>query len=191
MVIKDYYSLSEASEILGKSKETLRRWDREGKLSAVREPMSQYRIYKKEQIIENGQIVLLKLAPVDPRSLMQGDYMRLRFSIENTLLEKNEAESANQSTAYFVVNLDENAVGTFVRIDDDEALEDNQIKMQFRIRNAKIRLATHAFFFQEGSAEKYEKAQYGEFRVDAKGELLLNNLRDESFKVIGLNRPSN
>ncbi len=50
MVIKDYYSLSEASEILGKSKETLRRWDREGKLSAVREPMSQYRIYKKDQI---------------------------------------------------------------------------------------------------------------------------------------------
>ncbi len=148
-------------------------------------------IYKKEQIIENGQIVLLKLAPVDPRSLMQGDYMRLRFSIENTLLEKNEAESANQSTAYFVVNLDENAVGTFVRIDDDKALADNQIKMQFRIRNAKIRLATHAFFFQEGTAAQYEKAQYGEFRVDAKGELLLNNLRDESFKVIGFNRPSN
>ena len=50
MVTKDYYSLSEVSEILGKSKETLRRWDREGKLTAVREPVSQYRIYKKEQI---------------------------------------------------------------------------------------------------------------------------------------------
>jgi DNA (cytosine-5)-methyltransferase 1 len=50
MVTKDYYSLNEVSQILGKSKETLRRWDREGKLSAVREPISQYRIYKKEQI---------------------------------------------------------------------------------------------------------------------------------------------
>jgi len=50
MVIKDYYSLSETSEILGKSKETLRRWDRSGKLLAVREPMSNYRVYKKEQI---------------------------------------------------------------------------------------------------------------------------------------------
>ncbi len=50
MVIKEYYSLAEASEILGKSKETLRRWDREGKLTAVREPMSNYRIYKKEQL---------------------------------------------------------------------------------------------------------------------------------------------
>ena len=50
MVIKDYHSLSEASDILGKSKETLRRWDRDGKLEAVREPMSNYRVYKKEQL---------------------------------------------------------------------------------------------------------------------------------------------
>lgn len=50
MVTKEYYSLNEVSQILGKSKETLRRWDREGKFIAVREPISQYRIYKKEQI---------------------------------------------------------------------------------------------------------------------------------------------
>ncbi|MCL4169828.1 UNVERIFIED_CONTAM: hypothetical protein GTU68_065660, partial [Idotea baltica] len=50
MVTKSYYSLNEVSEILGKSKETLRRWDRDGKFTAVREPMSQYRIYKKEQV---------------------------------------------------------------------------------------------------------------------------------------------
>jgi len=50
MVTKEYYSLNEVSEILGKNKETLRRWDREGKFSAVREPFSNYRIYKKEQV---------------------------------------------------------------------------------------------------------------------------------------------
>lgn len=50
MVIDKYYSLSETAEILGKSKETLRRWDRSGKLTAVREPMSNYRVYKKEDV---------------------------------------------------------------------------------------------------------------------------------------------
>jgi len=50
MVIKDYYSLSEAAEKLGKSKETLRRWDRDEKLVAAREPISDYRIYKKSEI---------------------------------------------------------------------------------------------------------------------------------------------
>jgi len=50
MVTKEYYTLNEVSEILGKSKETLRRWDRNGKFTAVREPISQYRIYKKVQV---------------------------------------------------------------------------------------------------------------------------------------------
>ncbi|MCU0322145.1 MAG: DNA cytosine methyltransferase, partial [Chitinophagaceae bacterium] len=48
--MNEYITLSEASELIGKSKETLRRWDREGKLSAVREPMSNYRVYKRAQV---------------------------------------------------------------------------------------------------------------------------------------------
>jgi DNA (cytosine-5)-methyltransferase 1 len=50
LVMKKYLSLSEAAELIGKSKETLRRWDREGKLSAVREPMSNYRVYKRAEV---------------------------------------------------------------------------------------------------------------------------------------------
>ena len=48
--MKEYYSISEVADLLSVSKETLRRWDRNGKLSAVREPMSNYRVYKKEQL---------------------------------------------------------------------------------------------------------------------------------------------
>lgn len=51
MVMKDYYTLTEASELLGKNKETLRRWDKEGKLVAVREPQNNYRVYKKEDLL--------------------------------------------------------------------------------------------------------------------------------------------
>jgi len=50
LVMKNYYSISEVAKILDKSTETLRRWDRDGKLIAVREPMSNYRVYKKEQL---------------------------------------------------------------------------------------------------------------------------------------------
>jgi DNA (cytosine-5)-methyltransferase 1 len=50
LVMKKYYSLSEVADILGKSKETLRRWDNSGKLTAVREPMSNYRVYHKDQL---------------------------------------------------------------------------------------------------------------------------------------------
>jgi DNA (cytosine-5)-methyltransferase 1 len=48
--MKEYLSLSETADIVGKSKETLRRWDREGILNAVREPVSNYRVYKKSDV---------------------------------------------------------------------------------------------------------------------------------------------
>lgn len=48
--MKEYVSLSEAARLIGKSKETLRRWDKEGILSAVREPVSNYRVYRKADV---------------------------------------------------------------------------------------------------------------------------------------------
>jgi DNA (cytosine-5)-methyltransferase 1 len=48
--MEKYYSLTEVADLLSVSKETLRRWDRNGKLSAVREPMSNYRVYQKDQL---------------------------------------------------------------------------------------------------------------------------------------------
>ncbi len=45
--MNEYMSLAETSEYIGKSKETLRRWDKEGKLTAVREP--QFKYSKKRQ----------------------------------------------------------------------------------------------------------------------------------------------
>jgi len=50
MVINEYYSLNETAKIIGKSKATLRRWDKEGILEAVREPVSNYRMYKKTEV---------------------------------------------------------------------------------------------------------------------------------------------
>ncbi|MBP8114572.1 MAG: DNA (cytosine-5-)-methyltransferase [Chitinophagaceae bacterium] len=48
--MKKTYSLSEVADMLSVSKETLRRWDNNGKLTAAREPMSNYRVYKKSQL---------------------------------------------------------------------------------------------------------------------------------------------
>ena len=50
MVMKNYLSLSETAKLIGKSKETLRRWDKEGMLTAFREPGSNYRVYRKKDI---------------------------------------------------------------------------------------------------------------------------------------------
>lgn len=51
-----YFSIKEASEILGVSPLTLRNWDKSGKFRAQRHPMNNYRVYKLsslESIIED------------------------------------------------------------------------------------------------------------------------------------------
>lgn len=50
MVLKDYYSITEVANMLGVTKETVRRWDNNGKLVAIRHPMNNYRVYSIEQL---------------------------------------------------------------------------------------------------------------------------------------------
>ena len=62
-------------------------------------------ILKKEELLSNGQLVLLELAPVDPRSLMQGDYMRLRYAISGNI----NSDSISKR-GFCVVKLEENGI---------------------------------------------------------------------------------
>ena len=43
--ISEYLRVGEAANLLGVSKDSLRRWDRAGKLIARRHPISKYRLY--------------------------------------------------------------------------------------------------------------------------------------------------
>lgn len=49
---KKYITIKEASNILGVSPLTLRNWDKNGKLKALRHPMNNYRVYKIEDLEE-------------------------------------------------------------------------------------------------------------------------------------------
>lgn len=142
-------------------------------------------IIGKEEHLNEGKIVYLELAPVDPRSLMQGDYMVLRFGIANDVNRalhkiKKQQWHYNMDTAdgYVVVSFNEKKIGSFNRIFNDGILSDDELLMHYRIRNGVVKFATNAFFFQEGHRKIYQSARYGQFRVDDKGELLLAGLFD-------------
>ena len=98
-----------------------------------------YKVQQFEDVLATGKPVVLKIAPVDPRSLMQGDYMVLNYAIlsefqqsqvlpeTNESLESSEpidAVESNETTgidelspsgkkAYILVHLDKNHVATF------------------------------------------------------------------------------
>lgn len=48
--LNEYLTVGEAAELLGVSKDTLRRWDRAGKLKARRHPITGYRLYLRGEL---------------------------------------------------------------------------------------------------------------------------------------------
>jgi len=66
-----FINISDAATMLGVSKLTLRNWDKSGKLAAYRHPISNYRVYKVEDLeklikqMESGE------KPIRPRKMKQ------------------------------------------------------------------------------------------------------------------------
>jgi len=54
--MKEFIPLSEVADILSVSKETLRRWDKSGKLESIRHPINNYRVYHSHDLKQFGQI---------------------------------------------------------------------------------------------------------------------------------------
>ena len=72
-------------------------------------------IYQKEQHLAHGKSVYLKLAPVDPRSLMQGDYMALRFELSNRIKQALPKE-IEVKDGRVVVEIDSRSIAKFKSI---------------------------------------------------------------------------
>ncbi|RKH34240.1 hypothetical protein D7Y13_16430 [Corallococcus praedator] len=140
-------------------------------------------VVQKETVLARGRPVLLRLAPVDPRSLIQGDYMVLDYAISQTWREGNERP---QEDGNVVLRLDEHGVGQFVRYETPgTTLAPDELRLRFRLRNSRMRLGAEAFFFQEGHADRYANARYGELRVTDNGTSVLVGLRDENYQPLG------
>ncbi|WP_225937532.1 GDYXXLXY domain-containing protein [Myxococcus sp. RHSTA-1-4] len=140
-------------------------------------------VIQKEYVLANGRTVLLELAPRDPRSLMQGDYMVLDYEISR---QQWQDVSLQPTDGYLVLRLDEQGVGRFVRFDTPETpLAPGEFKLRYRVRQHRVRLGAESFFFQEGHADRYERARYGELRVADSGASVLVGLRDEQRQSLG------
>jgi len=149
-----------------------------------------YSIFSREGLITNGKTVLLELAPVDPRSLMQGDYMALRFAVTadaRRAIKAPQEETGSIEVAgdgHIILLLDDRGVGRFSRIDDLSKLKAGEVRMLYRKRGNRMKFATNAFFFQEGKAKLYEAAKYGEFKVADNGDSILVAMMDGELKTI-------
>ncbi|WP_233235951.1 GDYXXLXY domain-containing protein [Bordetella sp. LUAb4] len=149
-------------------------------------------IWQREQLLAHGQVVRLELASRDPRSLLQGDYMDLRFAAAQAVGTLQESLPAAVGVlhaplidAYVVLRPDDHGVAQPVRVQAAPQPHDAQeVVLRYRLRADGVRIVTNAYFFPEGQGDRYVGARYGELRVDDSGTGLLVNLLDVDFKPL-------
>ena len=170
-----------------------------------------YKVQQFEDVLATGKPVVLKIAPVDPRSLMQGDYMVLNYAIlseiqqsqflseSNESLETSESIDAGEANetigidesspsgkkAYILVHLDKNHVATFCEeqseIPTDFKHCTPNVYLPIRYKGWLPELPSQDYFFAEGKGEYYAQAEYAEYRFKD-GILLLARLLDKDLK---------
>ena len=141
-------------------------------------------IWQKENLIANGIKVFVPLAPVDPRSLMQGDYMRLNFAAINDTTLPLLGDLGGQRP-HMVVKRDARGVAGVVRLHlAGEALATDEMLLELTPKDGRWVVVTDAWFFKEGEAALWQTAKFGEFRVLPDGRALLVSMADANLKAI-------
>lgn len=133
-------------------------------------------------IKSDGQTVFLDLRPADPRALMLGDYMQLRY-VEERLPKGSKLKKIPPKGA-FIMSLDDKNVAEFNRLDEGQGLESNEVKFNYKRTRRSITFGAPRFYFENGTAEDYEAARYGVFKVDEMGTAILVNLADDDRVTI-------
>lgn len=144
-------------------------------------------VQEKEQVIAQGQKIFVPLAPRDPRSLMQGDYMALHFALPPEVLQAlGQDDPLNtRRHALIVVRLDARGVAQVLRAaHPGEALAPGERLLQARRMKGAWTLVTDAYFFPEGRGAPFAFARFGDMRALPDGRTMLVGLADADLRPI-------
>ncbi|MGM0854038.1 MAG: GDYXXLXY domain-containing protein [Bacillota bacterium] len=146
-----------------------------------------YQVYSNETLLQDGETIILELQPVDPRSLLQGDYVELNYTISQledttiddngpiTLVLRKNTQGIHEYTG--VYNLDGKWNTPYNKKPGDVHLNgkvtsswDNSVQVTYGIEH---------FFIPEGTGLDVEgKVKAAVVKVSDKGDGILEGLRD-------------
>ena len=160
--------------------------------------IANYTIIKYEDVLNNGKPIIVKLAPVDPRSLMQGDYMALNYEILTQFQQQFYGDGEEQINAleekrsvakvYALVKAGEKNVANLCRVELSPPTNftgcQEGVYLPINTTNSwNPTLPSHSYFFAEGKGAYYAQAEYGEYRFKG-GKALLFRLLDKNLKPL-------
>lgn len=139
--------------------------------------VANWQIVAKQAILDAGTVILVPLRPVDPRSLMQGDYMALAYDVA--------LSEAAPRRGVLVATLDADGVAMVLRLDEGAPLAAGEHRLAYRRDAADSAVfAADSFLFQEGEASRYQAARFAVLKVAADGTALLAGLADAERRTI-------
>lgn len=137
-------------------------------------------VLEKEKTLANGKLLLLELAPVDPRSLLQGDYMRLNYAISQV-----PDPGALPARGYVVVRVGADSVAHLLRYQPEKApLAAGEHLIKYNKADWAVHIGAESFFFEEGQGERFAQAEFGGLKVDRQGNSILVGLYTDGRQLI-------
>ena len=144
---------------------------------------------EKEALLARGRPVYVELTPVDPRSLMQGDYMRIAFRLPEGGVPTDTPRPGLGLVAprpRAAGTVDARGVLTLQRVlAPAEPAAAGETAIELTPKDGDWVLVTDGWFFAEGDATLWAAARYGEFRLDGAGRALLVGMADAQLGPIG------
>lgn len=142
-------------------------------------------IAKSEYILATGDLIKLELQPLDPRSLIQGDYVILSYSI--TPIELNENVKQNDKVQV-ILSPNEEGVYKYTGVykhkgefNKEYRMTDTDVMINARYNgwNGLI-YGIESFFVPEGTGREVERnARYAYVKVASNGDSILIELTEE------------
>ncbi|WP_440206807.1 GDYXXLXY domain-containing protein [Acinetobacter oleivorans] len=157
-------------------------------------------VAKNEWHLHHSKNIFIELRPVDPRSILQGDYMALAYELN---LQSLKALAGSENEALDQVIFNHSSVPAKVILDSQNRvvhtildINNSFAGQSLILKNPENRLqalypASRSFLFAEGLAQCYQKAKYAEFKVNTKGEAILFDLRGEELQPLNCKQQKN
>ena len=132
----------------------------------------------REHILRNGKIIHLRTAPIDPRDMFRGDYVRLNYEISripvNKIIDTNSTNELKKGAKIYVI-LKEGPNGLYEMVNASVKKPDEGFYLRGRIpyeykhlrpgNPLWINYGIEAYFVQQGKGRKIERRQGGRTTV--------------------------
>lgn len=152
-----------------------------------------YQVGKSEWILSQGTEIKLALAPVDPRSLLQGDYVRLNYEISDLdeLPLPEEEKMGWDKRVRVVLQRNDQGIYNFKGMTESKepSQQPNEVILNGIQQGTRIKYGIESFFVPEGKGLEVEtRATFALVRVGKNGDAILVTLLDMAGNPVLGNR---